>query len=34
MTFLKLIPNRWVWGRCLNKLREPQVDMEVTMTTL
>ena len=34
MTFFKLIANRWVWWRCLSKLREPQVDMKVTMTTL
>ena len=34
MTFLKLIASRWVWGRYLSKLRELQVDMKVTMTTL
>ena len=33
MAFLKPIANRWVWGRCLSKLRERQVSMKVTMTT-
>ena len=26
--------NKWVWGRCLSKLREPQASVKVTMTTL
>ena len=30
----KPIANRWVWGRCLRKLKEPQVSVTATMTTL
>ena len=30
----KAIVNRWVWGRCLNKLRKPQASVQVTKTTL
>ena len=30
----KPIANRWVWGRYLSKLNEPQVSMKVTITTL
>ena len=32
--FIKPITNKWVWGRCLSKLREPQASVKVTMTTL
>ena len=30
----KAIVNRWVWGRCLSKLRKPQASVKVTKTTL
>ena len=29
---IKPIANRWVWGRCLSKLREPQASVKVTMS--
>ena len=32
--FIKPITNKWVWGRCPSKLREPQASVKVTMTTL
>ena len=32
--FIKPITNKWVWGRCPSKLREPQASIKVTMTTL
>ena len=32
--FIKPISNKWVWGRCPSKLREPQASIKVTMTTL
>ena len=32
--FIKPITNKWVWGRCPSKLREPQANVKVTMTTL
>ena len=31
--FIKPITNKWVWGRCPSKLREPQASIKVTMTT-
>ena len=34
LIIVKPIANRWVWGRCLSKLRELQASMKVTMTTL
>ena len=30
----KAIVSRWVWGRCLSKLRKPQASVKVTKTTL
>ena len=30
----KPLANRWVWGRCLSKLMEPQASVKVTKTTL
>ena len=31
---IKPITNKWVWGGCPSKVREPQASVKVTMTTL